>query len=576
MRLSPRMAIYARVSSDQQAQHGTIDSQLAAVEAFASAQGVRIDPDLIFADNGVSGTTLARPKLDALRDKAAAGQIDQILILNPDRLARKYVHQVVLIEEFKKLDIEITFVNRQIATSPEDQLLLQIQGVLAEYEREKIVERHRRGKLHKAQQGKVCVLSGAPYGYVYMPATDTEEARYAIHQREATVVKRVFHLLVDKQHSIGAIARLLTAEQIPTRRDVGHWERSVVWAMLRNPAYTGSAAYGKTEVVERQRPTKQARDRNFYPKHVHSSTRDRPPQDWIRIPVPALISDEVFERAHQRLQENKRFSPRNNKKYEYLLSGLLRCQQCGYALYGKPTSNSKYKRLYYRCAGQDGHRWKGGRVCAAHPVRVEAVDELVWEQTCRLLQHPDLVLKEYTRRAHKKQRQHGDVKELLAKKKREIKQHELEKERLLDLYQTGHVGLPEIEPRLKSIRARIKKLHDEWALVEKEAKEEHHRLELIEQFAKFTQRMSTNLSTLGFAERKQIVRLLVEEVMVNTSTEEITVRHILPVDQKFPLCKRSRIATVGQCIPALCLGRMVCQRGPTPHEGSVFSKPICR
>jgi site-specific DNA recombinase len=263
MKLPQRIAIYARVSSDQQAQHGTIASQLAALQAFATAQGVTIDPDLIFADNGISGTTLVRPKLDALRDKAAAGEIDQILILNPDRLARKYTHQLMLVEEFKKLGVEITFVNRQIATSPEDQLLLQMQGVIAEYEREKIIERHRRGKLHKAQQGKVCVLSGAPYGYVYIPATDTEEARYEIHEREAAVVRRVFHLLVAEQQSIGAIARLLTAEQIPTRRDVGQWERSVVWAMLRNPAYTGQAAYRKTEVVERKRPTKQARDHHF-------------------------------------------------------------------------------------------------------------------------------------------------------------------------------------------------------------------------------------------------------------------------------------------------------------------------
>jgi site-specific DNA recombinase len=546
MKLSQRTALYARVSSDQQVQQDTIASQIATVQTFAAAQGVKIDPDLIFADNGISGTTLARPKLDALRDKAAAGELDEILILNPDRLARKYTHQLMLVEEFKKLGVAITFVNRQIATSPEDQLLLQMQGVIAEYEREKIVERHRRGKLHKAQQGKVCVLSGAPYGYVYIPATDTEEARYEIHEREAAVVQRVFQLLVNEQQSIGAIARRLTAEQIPTRRDVGQWERSVIWAMLRNPAYTGQAAYRKTEVVERKRPTKQARDHSFYPKHVHSSTRDRPQEDWIRIPVPALISKEVFQRAHDRLEANKRFSPRNNKRYEYLLSGLLRCQQCGYALYGKPASNSKYKRLYYRCAGQDGHRWKDGRVCAAHPVRVEALDDLVWDQTCKLLEHPELVLKEYTRRTQKKQRQQSDIKELVAKKKREIKQRELEKERLLDLYQTGHVGLPEIEPRLKTIRAKIKKLHDECTLVEKDAKEEHHRLQLIEQFAVFAKRMNTNLSTLGFAERRQIVRLLVEEVVVNTSTEEITVRHILPVDQTFPLCKRSSLAVVVQ------------------------------
>jgi site-specific DNA recombinase len=320
--------------------------------------------------------------------------------------------------------------------------------------------------------------------------------------------------------------------------------------MLRNPAYTGQAAYRKTEVVERKRPTKQARDRSFYPKHVHSSTRDRPQEEWIRIPVPALVSEAVFQRAHERLEANKRFSPRNNKRYEYLLSGLLRCEHCGYALYGKPASNSKYKRLYYRCAGQDGHRWKEGRGCAAHPVRVEALDDLVWEQTSKLLEQPELVLQEYTRRAQKKQRQQQDVKELLAKKKRESKQRELEKERLLDLYQTGQVGLKEIEPRLKSLRAKITKLHEEWALVEKDAQAEQQRLQLIEQFAMFTQQMTTNLATAGFAERKQIVRLLVEEVVVNTTSEEITVRHILPVDQTFPLCKRGTFPGVEQYLPA--------------------------
>ena len=570
MKLAPHTAIYARVSSDQQVQHGTIESQIAAVQDFATQHGVRIDPDLIFADNGISGTTLARPKLDALRDKAAAGEIEQLLILNPDRLARKYAHQLMLIEEFHKLGVEITFVNRQIAASPEDQLLLQIQGVIAEYEREKIVERHRRGKLHKAQQGDVSVLSGAPYGYVYIPATETEAARYEIHEQEAAIVRRVFQLLVEEQYSIGAIARLLTEEQIPTRHDVGHWERSVIWAMLRNPAYTGQAAYRKTEAVERKRPTKQARDHTFYPKHVHSSTRDRPPEDWIRIPVPALISEQLFQRAHERLEENKRFSPRNNKKYEYLLSGLLRCEQCGYALYGKPASNSKYKRLYYRCAGQDGHRWPNGRVCSAHPVRVEALDDLVWVQTCRLLEQPELVLQEYTRRTQKKQRQHRDVTELLAKKKREIKHQDREKERLLDLYQTGHVELAEIEPRLKSLRTKMKKLHEECQLVEKDAQEEHHRLHLIEQFTTFTQRMTTNLSTLSFPERKQIVRLLVEEVLVNTTTEEITVRHILPVDQKFPLRKGSTLALTGQpVLPAVFAGMVQVRVGPKsecPHR----------
>jgi site-specific DNA recombinase len=230
---------------------------------------------------------------------------------------------------------------------------------------EKIVERSRRGKIHKAKQGKVSVLSGAPYGYVYIPATDTEEARYEIHEREAEVVKQVFHMLIEQWISIGEIARRLTNIRIPTRNDVGHWGRSVVWLMLKNPAYIGKAAYGKTQVIDRKRPTKLAYDRNFYPKHIHSSTRNRPQEGWITILVPAIISEALFKKAQEQLEENKRFSPRNNKKNEYLLSGMLRCKECGYALYGNPASNSKYNRCYYRCMGQDGYRWPKGRVCSS-------------------------------------------------------------------------------------------------------------------------------------------------------------------------------------------------------------------
>jgi polyribonucleotide nucleotidyltransferase len=188
------------------------------------------------------------------------------------------------------------------------------------------------------------------------------------------------------------------------------------------------------------------------------------------------------------------------------------------------------------------------------------LDDLIWEQTRRLLEQPDLVVKEYSRRTQKKQRQRSEFKDILIKKRREIKQRELAKERLLDLYQSGEVSLTEIEQRLKAIRTKIKKVQDECALLEKEEKREHHRVQVIEQFTDFTQRMKTNLSILSFEERRQIVRLLVEEVLVNTSTDEITVRHILPLDEKFPLCKRSTDAALRRTF--------FCR-----FDGSLFDKP---
>lgn len=288
-----------------------------------------MDEDLVFVDNGVSGATLVRPALDRLRDKAVAGEIDKLIILCPDRLARKHAHQLILVEELCRLGVTVEFVNRVLSDSPEDQLLFQIQGVIAEFEREKILERSRRGKLYKARSGKVSVLSGAPYGYVYVRASDTDDAYYKIHQKEAEVVRNVFKMYSMERISLGEIARRLNEQGVPTRRRQGVWERSTVWGILKNPAYIGKAAYRKTQSVPRNRATKLSRDHGRYPKHVNSSSRDRSENEWIHIPVPRIVGDKIFERCRRQLEENKKFSPRNNKKYEYLLTGLVHCKQCG-------------------------------------------------------------------------------------------------------------------------------------------------------------------------------------------------------------------------------------------------------
>ena len=161
---SIRAAIYARVSSEQQAADSTINSQIAALEARLAQDGLSLMPDEHFCDEGYSGATLVRPALERLRDAVAAGHLDRIYVHSPDRLARRYAYQVLLIDEFRRAGVEVVFLNRSIGLSPEDDLLLQVQGMLAEYERAKILERSRRGKRHAAHEGRISVLSG-----VYRP-----------------------------------------------------------------------------------------------------------------------------------------------------------------------------------------------------------------------------------------------------------------------------------------------------------------------------------------------------------------------------------------------------------------------
>jgi site-specific DNA recombinase len=317
-----RIALYARVSSRQQCREHTIDAQIAALREYARTHDYAVDDDLIFLDDGVSGSTLERPALDKLREQAMHGHIDQILMLCPDRLARKHAHQLLITEEFRRLGVGLIFINRPVANTPEDQLLLQLQGIIAEYEREKLKERSRRGKLYRARAGHVSVLGDAPYGYVYTPRKDGDEARYEIHPHEAQVVRRIFDLYTRERQSGRAIARQLNAEGIPTRSRKGPWRRVGICTLLKNPAYMGKAAFRKTRPVE-DRAEMTRRRHGDYSRSL--GTRPRPREEWIDIPVPAIIDERTYHLAQERLQENKKLATRNNTKHQYLLSGLLSC-----------------------------------------------------------------------------------------------------------------------------------------------------------------------------------------------------------------------------------------------------------
>jgi site-specific DNA recombinase len=185
-------AIYARVSSVQQKEEHTIASQTAALIAFAQEHSYHVPQEWRFEDEGFSGARLERPGLERIRDLAAEGQLQAVLVYSPDRLSRKYAYQVLLMEEFARHGVETVFVKAPQGQTAEDQLLVQFQGMIAEYERAQILERSRRGKRHRAQRGDVNVLSGAPYGYRYVRKTPEAAAYYEIIEEQAVVVRNVY------------------------------------------------------------------------------------------------------------------------------------------------------------------------------------------------------------------------------------------------------------------------------------------------------------------------------------------------------------------------------------------------
>ena len=379
-------AIYARVSSEQQRAENTIASQTASLIEFAQNHELEVPKEWIFEDEGYSGATLERPGLERVRDLAAEGQIQIVLAYSPDRLSRKYAYQILLIEEFARQGVETRFVKSPQGDSAEDQLLVQFQGMIAEYERAQILERSRRGKRHRAQVGEVSVLSNAPYGYRYIRKTDEAPAAYIIDEAEARVVRGVYEMYTIEGLSIGEITRRLNTERLPTRK-ASRWERSVVWALLRNPAYRGLACFGKTRASARTRVMRPQRRRGVT-MSCATVGHERPREEWIEIPVPALVAAESFARAQELLHQNK-IRSRRRTIAPSVVQGLVSCAKCGYAFSRTSTQTSARKIHYYKCIGSDSWRKLGGPVCDnGRFIRQELLDQIVWAEVIRLLEDP--------------------------------------------------------------------------------------------------------------------------------------------------------------------------------------------
>jgi site-specific DNA recombinase len=520
-------AIYARVSSERQRQDETIQSQTVGLRELAADRGLLVTEDLVFEDEGFSGASLQRPALERLRDRAAEGAFEVLLCHAPDRLARRYAYQVLLLDELARAGVEVCFAKEpERGGTPEDELLRQFQGMIAEYERAQIAERTRRGKLHRARTGSPAVMSAAPYGYRYVKKTDHCDAYWEIDELEAQVVRDVFARYVEEGTSIGELARWLTARGVPTRTGKTRWDRSTVWAMLRNPAYRGQAAFGKTKTAERHGgPTRTTRQRGE--RHGRRLTRtDQPAEKWTFIPVAPLISEQTFELAQARLVDNARFSTRNTKQLS-LLGGVLVCRECGYAYYRTWTRTSNKRISYYRCIGQDGWRHPDGKRCTSRPVRADELDPLVWAEVRRLLEHPELVQAEIDRRISALRTEHP------AARRRETLERDIASAdgaiaRLIEAYQEQLISLDELRVRTPQLRKRQSTLRAQLDSLDAELHDAATYLKLADTLEGFLDRLTNGLDQLSLAEQQRVLRLVVREVLIGGEDDTITIRHSIP------------------------------------------------
>jgi site-specific DNA recombinase len=518
-----RAAIYARVSTPRQGREQTIESQLDALKGWTTDNGHELRPENVYTDEGYSGSRLDRPGLDGLRDGAEDGTFEMIGVLSPDRLARKYAYQVLLLEEFKRAGCEVVFLHHPISEDPNDQLLLQIQGAIAEYERALLGERFRRGKLQKAREGHF-IGTKAPYGYRYVPKRDGVPGHLVIDETEAELVRMLHGWLVEERMTVRQITKRLNEGPWFPRSGRHPWSPSVVHSILSNPIHAGTTYANRYRYVPPEKPKKGRGPRSG----ENTCRKQRPEEEWIPIPVPAIVDEETHRRAQEQLERNAKLSFRNNKKYSYLLRCLLSCESCGLAMYGvtnKATARQAERRKY-QCGGKDPILSAREHRCTQTPAKAGELEEAVWEHVKDLMRDPDRLLaqfEDFARSASENEEEDAQTKEFEGHLKRLCR----EEARLVDAYQAGLRELEELKERRKKIARQRKALatqHEQRVRVRRQAAEAR---EILENLEAFRGRISARLEEATFEEKQTILQLLIERVIVGEDALEI--RHVIPL-----------------------------------------------
>ena len=515
------VAIYARVSSEVQEQRGTIGSQVEVLRARMAAEGHEIVAE--FLDDGYSGARLDRPGLDALRDAAEAGVIEAVWCLTPDRLARSYAYQMLVLDELDRLGCQVRFTDAPaIDDDPQARLLTQMQGVIAEYERAKIAERYRRGKLFRVRAGEA-IFWKVPYGYRRVPRTAEGPARLEIHEPEAAIVRGIFDEYTAAGRSMRAITRRLYEQGVPTPTGRAVWSSSTLGGMLRNRSYMGTAEWFRHETVAPPAPGKS-----------HGRQTRRPKEDWVRVPVPAIITEEVFEAAQRVKTDNSMFSPRRTTPGTWLLRGLVYCGACNVKAHAQPmrstAENGTRKNRYYSCYHHDTLRAGGvDQRCTERRIRADELDAFVFAQVRDILLRPDVLLAGERALVAEQPAPDDEILDAqLARLTRRVDQATAERRRITDLYQAGHIDMPELNRRATELDSRRRQLESQQA----ELTAQRHELavgnRLRQRVTNFAKQAADGIDSLNFDQRQRLLRLIVEQVRVQGWQVELRLR--IPLD----------------------------------------------
>jgi site-specific DNA recombinase len=525
---SKLIAVYARVSTLRQEEEGTIKTQLSALREYARTNGYVIVKE--YVDDGWSGDMLARPALDDLRQAAKSKLWNAVLIYDPDRLARRYSFQELVMDELHEANIDVMFVTVAAPKNAEDKILHGVRGLFAEYERAKISERFRLGKLRKVREGHI-LTSEALYGYRYIPKKGSEHGYYEVNEDEAKVVRMIFSWVGDQGYTQRKIVRKLHEMNIKPRRSRrGVWMTSTLSTLLRHKAYIGEAHWGKSYAVVAENPTSMKQ----YRKTKKTSRRNRPEAEWVKIPVPAIIDRNLFDRARAQLERNAALCQRN-KKNEYLLAGLIGCI-CGRTRSGEGPMQGKH--LYYRCTDRVLSAPLPPK-CKERSVNARIADRLVWEQIASLMSSPQLMRAQIARWLDSTQR-----KTKPASEEREVLRTELARLREMEhrynnAYGAGVFSVEQLRRYTEPIRVRVSESEGRLRRLDEQLLEPTMVLEPTKpELEEFARRSREKLANLKFRQKRAIVLKTIEKVLGDQ--KNLTIYGHIPVTENVDVCTSDR------------------------------------
>lgn len=498
-------ALYARVSTRRQEEEATIESQIAQILGYAEGKGETIPESRRYIDQAVSGNQLMRPGLERLRDEAAMGLFDRLYCLTPDRLARNLGAQQVVLNELGRREVKVVFVNQpEMGDGPQAQLLLNIQGAFAEYERILISERMRRGRLHRLRQGSA-VPYPAPYGYLYQPAQGKQASQWVVVPHEAEVVKQMFEWYTQAGLTLSQIARRLNEQETPSPQGKS-WTQQSVTRIIGYSAYRGVAHYNRhrTDMEAIGRPRRQGRGLLHFPRYVL-----READEWIAVPVPAIVDESLWQAAQEQLFMNARFSQRNSRN-RYLLRGLLVCGVCGYTIQGASYRDT----LYYRCVhgGKNRPLDIPRHTCS---LRADLVEPLLWQALAQLLDEPQRIHAAW-QALHQQQTTAPDQR---ARWTDQLEKLDGQRKRLVDAYTKAVLTQAEFVKKTNPVMAQIKQLQQKLASAPPS-------VPIAIDLDTFTHQIQQALSAPDFETQQEVIRLLIDSIVV--TDDVLVVRHIVP------------------------------------------------